>query len=107
MKGFVKAIFSGFPTVGLADILSDVMENQPDLSGLYHVSSEPINKFDLLNLIKRAYRSDTEIEPFEDFQIDRSLDSTEFRKATGFEPMKWDNMIEKMANDNSLYRPLN
>jgi dTDP-4-dehydrorhamnose reductase len=93
VKGFVKAIYSGFPTLILADILADIIINHPEIEGLYHISSEPINKFDLLQLIKEAYQARIEIEPFEDFEIDRSLDSTKFRQATGFKPPEWREMI--------------
>ncbi len=97
VKGFVNAIYSGFPTVVFANIIADLIENHAGLSGLYHVSSEPINKFDLLNLIKAEYDLDIEIERYEDFKIDRSLDSTLFRNATGFEPPTWSDMIKTMA----------
>jgi len=103
VKGFINAIYSGFPTVIMADILSDVIENHPKLCGLYHISSEPINKFELLQLINKAYSSRIDIEAFEDFKIDRSLDSTKFRKTTGFSPLGWREMVEQMAQDNSLY----
>ena len=103
VKGFVNAIFSGFPTVVLADIISNLIRNHPTLSGLYHVSSEPINKFDLLNLIKESYKIDLEIERFEDFRVDRSLDSTKFRNETGFTPAPWKQMIATMASDETPY----
>lgn len=103
VKGFTKAIYSGFPTIILSEIISDVIEKFPDLQGLYHVSSEPINKYDLLNLVKKAYGKNIEIIPFDDFVIDRSLDSTEFREATGFQPESWQKMIERMAADNFIY----
>ena len=103
VKGFKNAIFSGFPTVVLADIISNLIENFSEIQGLYHVSSEPISKFDLLNLIKQIYKVEIEIEPFEDFKIDRSLDSTKFRDITGFKPMDWQYMIRKMFEDNGLY----
>lgn len=103
VKGFVNAIYSGFPTVVLADILSNVIENYPKLSGLYHVSSEPINKYALLCSINEAYDAKIGIEPFEDFRIDRSLDSSRFREATGFQPPEWSEMIKAMAADNALY----
>ena len=103
VRGFANAIFSGFPTVVLADIISNLIRNHPTLSGLYHVSSEPINKFDLLNLIKESYKIDLEIERFEEFRIDRSLDSTKFRNATGFKPAPWSEMVSTMANDETPY----
>lgn len=103
VRGFANAIFSGFPTVFMAEILYDLIVNFKKLSGLYHVSSEPINKFDLLKLIKEAYNIDIEIERFEDFKIDRSLNSTKFRKETGFNPPDWKKLLEMMANDPTHY----
>ncbi len=103
VKGFKKAVFSGFPTQVLAEILADIIANQPNLRGLYHVSSEPINKFDLLELIKKNYGANIEIEQDENFTIDRSLDSTKFRTETDFQPQNWKKMIEIMANDETKY----
>jgi dTDP-4-dehydrorhamnose reductase len=103
VKGFTKAIYTGFPTVILASIISDLIENHKNLQGLYHVSSEPINKFDLLSLLKGFYKVPIEIEPFADFKIDRSLDSTKFRKKIGFIPLGWEEMIEIMAQDSTIY----
>ncbi len=103
VRGFANAIFSGFPTVFMAEILYDLIVNFKKLSGLYHISSEPINKFDLLKLIKEAYNIDIEIERFEDFKIDRSLDSTKFRKETGFNPPDWKKLAAMMANDPTPY----
>jgi dTDP-4-dehydrorhamnose reductase len=104
VKGFVNAIYTGFPTIVIANIISNLIENHPDLCGLYHVSSEPINKLNLLRLINEAYQAKIEIEPFEDFIIDRSLNSQKFKEATGFEPTNWIEMIKKMAADNAIYQ---
>lgn len=104
VKGYVNAIYSGFPTVVFADIITDLIENHPDISGLYQVSSEPINKYELLKLVRNAYHTDIEIEPFEDFKIDRSLNSERFRNAVSFKPLEWDKMIELMAADNAIYK---
>lgn len=103
VKGFKKAVFSGFPTFVLADILADIIEKFEDLNGLYHISSEPINKFDLLNIIKDKFGANIEIEAEEDFVINRSLNSSKFRKVTGFAPKSWNEMIEIMAEDNTNY----
>ena len=103
VNGFANAIFSGFPTIVLADIITTLIKDHPSLSGLYHVSSEPINKFDLLNLIKTSYNIDLDITRFKDFRIDRSLDSTKFRRTTGFTPKPWSEMIAEMADDTTPY----
>lgn len=99
IRGYRNAIFSGFPTVILAEIVSDLIAKKNRLEGLYHLSSKPINKFELLTIIKEIFGVKIEIEVFDDFRIDRSLNSDKFRKATGFEPLDWNQMIEKMAID--------
>lgn len=104
VKGFANAIYSGFPTVVLADIIRSLIFEHPELSGLFHVSSDPINKYDLLRLLNKAYGSNIEIERDEDFRINRSLDSTKFRNATGFVPASWEVMVEQMADDPTPYK---
>jgi dTDP-4-dehydrorhamnose reductase len=103
VKGFANAIYSGFPTIVLADIIRSLIFEHPKLSGLYHLSSDPINKYDLLKLLNKAYGANIEIERDEDFKIDRSLDSTKFKDLTGFMPASWEVMIEQMANDPTPY----
>ena len=103
VNGYTQAIYSGFPTVVLADLLSQILTDHPSLSGLYHVSSEPISKFELLKLFKKHYSKNTQIEPFDEYVIDRSLDSTRFRNAINFRPESWDEMVAKMAADQTPY----
>jgi dTDP-4-dehydrorhamnose reductase len=100
VKGFTKAIFSGFPTNVLAEIIGDVVIPNQSLSGLYHVASEPISKYDLLNLIAEVYEKKIVINREEGFFSDRSLDSTKFRLATGFNPLHWKKLIDKMKKYN-------
>ena len=104
VKGYTNAIFSGFPTIVLAEIIEKIIVDFPDLSGLYQVSSQPINKYVLLELIRDAYRADIEIEPFDDFKIDRSLDASKFNAATNIEIPDWQTMIKRMAEDNAIYQ---
>ena len=103
VKGYRRAIYSGFPTVELADMIRRLVFEFSELDGLYHVSSEPINKYELLRLMNKHYGSNVSIEPSDELQIDRSLDSKRFRAATGFEPKTWDEMIERMAADPTPY----
>lgn len=103
VSGFVNAIYSGFPTVVFADIILDLLQREKRLNGLYHVSSDPINKFELLELVNREYGAGIKITPFEDFKMDRSLDSSRFRAATGYVPLSWPEMIKRMASDTTPY----
>ncbi|HMT09621.1 MAG TPA: SDR family oxidoreductase [Pyrinomonadaceae bacterium] len=103
VKGFTKAIYSGFPTVVFADIIGDLVANRPELSGLYQVASEPINKFELLKLVNEAYDANIEIVPEDDFTIDRSLNAAKFNELTGFRPAAWPELIAQMAADETDY----
>lgn len=106
VKGFTNAIYSGFPTIVLAEIIADLIIRYENLSGIYHVSSEPIDKYRLLCLIRDAYSLDIEIEPFDDFKIDRSLNSAKFREITGFKPDGWEALIKKMVDDSLPYEEI-
>lgn len=103
VKGFTKAIYSGFPTVVFADIIEHLITEWPELSGLFHVSSEPIDKYSLLRLINDAFHADITIEPSDDLVIDRSLSSKKFKDLTGFIPKPWPEMIAEMAADTTPY----
>ena len=103
VRGYSNGIFTGFPTLILAEIMAELVERGPRLSGVYHVSSEALSKYEILCLLKETYRVAIEIEPFEDFRIDLSLDSSRFRAATGFRPKPWSEMIRIMAEDATPY----
>lgn len=103
VRGYRQAIFTGFTTHALADIIGMTIEDFPELSGIYQVSSEPINKYELLIRLREAYQTDIQIEPYDEVQIDRSLDSTRFQQVTGYTPPTWKRMIEQMAADLSPY----
>jgi dTDP-4-dehydrorhamnose reductase len=103
VRGFTRAIFSGFTTRALARILGDIIERRPALHGLWHVASAPISKFDLLSLIKSVYDVNIAIEPDPTFVCDRSLNGDRFREATGFTPPSWPDMIRDMHDDSTPY----
>lgn len=96
VKGFKRAIFSGLPTVEIARIIRDFVIPLPELHGLYHVSAEPINKYDLLQLVAQVYGKTIEIVPDDKFTIDRSLDSSRFRNLTGYTPPSWPELVQVM-----------
>ncbi len=96
VRGYAKAVFSGFPTVELATIVRDHVLPNPELSGLYQVSAAPIDKLTLLRLVAAQYERDTVITPDESVIIDRSLDSTRFRGATGYTPPDWPELVRRM-----------
>lgn len=98
IQGFHRAIFSGLPALEIARVIHELVLPNPDLCGLYHLSVDPISKFDLLNLVADVYGKSIEIIPDDHLVIDRSLDSSRFRAATGFSPKPWAELIQAMYN---------
>jgi dTDP-4-dehydrorhamnose reductase len=95
-KGYARAVFSGLPTVVFAQIVRDVVIPRTELSGLYHVSAKPINKFELLKLIANVYGKNIEVISDSDLVIDRSLDAKLFELATGYIAPEWPELIQVM-----------
>jgi len=98
-RGFKKAIFSGFPTVELARVISAHILPNESLSGLYHVSSDPISKYELLKMVGERYDKRITIEPYDDFVLDRSMNSSRFRALTGYSPPTWPELVDSMYRD--------
>jgi dTDP-4-dehydrorhamnose reductase len=96
VNGYTQAIFSGLPTVVLARIIRNFVIPNRELTGLFHVSSDPISKYELLRLVAKQYAKKIDIIPDDSLVIDRSLDSSKFRSATGFIPMSWPELIKDM-----------
>lgn len=101
--GYAGAVFSGFTTVALAEILLDILSRHPALEGLYHVSADPIDKYTLLGLLNDAYGAGVAIARRDEPRIDRSLDSSRFRRAAGFTPAAWPAVVAAMAADPTPY----
>lgn len=96
VQGYTNAIFSGLPTNELAKIILDCIIQWPELHGLYHVSANPINKYDLLSLVANIYNKNIKITKLEEVQIDRSLSFKKFQQATGYQPQDWPALIKSM-----------
>ncbi|MBI2058251.1 MAG: SDR family oxidoreductase [Nitrospirae bacterium] len=103
VQGYTNVIFNGLTTLSLGRCIADLIEHHPRLSGVYHVSSDPISKHDLLCLLRRAYDLPIQIEPAHDIRVNRSLDSHRFQSATGFSSPSWAEMVETMASDSTPY----
>jgi len=95
-RGFTKAVFSGLPTVVLAQIIGDVIIPDSELHGMYHIASDPIAKFDLLKLVAGVYGKSIEIVPDDSLQIDRSLNAGRFRAATAYVAPQWPELVRVM-----------
>ncbi|MDQ2104724.1 dTDP-4-dehydrorhamnose reductase family protein [Azospirillum isscasi] len=96
VRGFTRAVFSGLTTDELTRVIASHVLPRPELRGVWHVSAAPIAKHDLLDIIRSVYGLSIEIDPDPSVVIDRSLDSSRFRAATGYTPPDWPAMIARM-----------
>lgn len=96
VNGYVNAIYSGFPTIELARVIDEFVIPNPELKGLYHVSSEPISKYELLTMLAEVYGKNIEIIPYEVLGENKSLDSSRFRQAAGYCPPPWKDLLREM-----------
>jgi len=99
IKGYTNAIYTGFTTQEFARVIDHLVVRYPEAHGLYHVSSEPISKYELLLMIREATGKQIEIVPDADFQSDRSLNSDRFRQEFGYTPPSWRAMAEELAQE--------
>ncbi len=98
ISGYRKAIYTGFTTMEMARIIERILTRHPDLSGLWQVASQPIDKYNLLSgLSARLGRDDIDIRPEDSFACDRSLVADRFTAATGYQAPGWDEMLDELA----------
>ena len=94
-NGFTKALWSGVTTTELAKVIMQAIEQ--DLKGLYHVTNgQPINKYELLQLIKETTGKNIEIHSVEGKKADKSFIDT--RKELHIEVSLYPEMIRKMVD---------
>ena len=98
VKGYKKAIFSGLTTIEISKVLQQIILNNFNLSGIYHLSANSISKYDLLKLVAKIYKKNIEILEDTEVKIDRSLDSSKFSAITGYNPPSWETLIKDLNN---------
>ena len=99
IKGYRNAIFSGFTTKELARVIQMLLERHGGASGLYHLSSSAISKYDLLVGLRDRLVRRIEIIADDSVRIDRSLDSSRFRAEFSYNPPSWEGMLDELAQD--------
>lgn len=112
LRGYTHAVYSGLPTATLSRTVRELVTGRPELRGMYHVASQPITKFDLLERLNRALGLGHRLVPDDSLRMDRSLDDTRFRTATGTAAPDWETLVRELVADldalpyRGLYRSL-
>ncbi len=101
--GYSHAIYSGLTTQALATTLSKLLLGNSHLTGLFHVSSQPISKLEIINKLNELLDLRITVTPNASVQINRSLDSKKFQATTGIFPQTWDQMLSDFCEDQKTY----
>ncbi len=99
VTGYRNAIFSGVTTQELARVIEMLLVDHPDAHGLYHLSSAPISKYELLCRLREILNLEITIKADDSNRCDRSLDSTRFRREFSYQPPDWSDMLHELASD--------
>ena len=98
--GFKNAIFSGLTTLEIAKILEKHIINKNVIKfGTFHISSKPINKYNLLKMISKIYKKDILIVPNYNIKCNRALNSSKFKKITGYNRKNWKEMLIELRKN--------
>jgi len=103
ISGYQNAIYSGLTTRALSDVVAQVIDQCPELIGLFQVASTPISKFDLLSKLNVRLRLGMTINRNTAFECDRTLDGSEFSKITGIQVPSWESMLSELCEDQAFY----
>ena len=96
--GYMNAKYSGLTTLELSKIINKYFLNFK-LTGLYHVSSNPISKYNLIKLIINEFGLKIKLLKNSSFKIDRSLNDKRFRKISGYKHKPWKKMIKELKDN--------
>ncbi len=99
VNGYVNAIYTGFPTIELINIIENYIIPNSTFSGLYNVSSPLISKFELLKMISKVYKKEIIINPLDEFKNNKSLNCDKFIKDFKFKQKPWSQMVLEMNAD--------
>lgn len=98
INGFSNVIYSGITTTLMSKIINKIIDDFPDLKGIYNISSAPISKYSLLKKINDIFDLNIKIESVKSNSSDKSLDSRRFYNKTEIEIPDWDFMLKELKN---------
>jgi dTDP-4-dehydrorhamnose reductase len=103
VNGYSHAIYSGLTTQALARTISKLLLGNSHLTSLFHVSSQPISKLEIINKLNELLDLQLTVTPDASVQINRSLNSEKFQNATSISPQTWDEMLSDLCQDQKTY----
>lgn len=99
VDGYTNVIFSGLPSVAIGYYLKEYLTKGNFKYGLYHLSADPISKYDLLTLINSRAGKKIKINPVNVPVLDRSLNSNLLRQEFSWMPSGWVQLVDEMFKE--------
>ena len=106
IKGFNKVIYSGITTTKMAEIVLKLIDQYPNLIGVYNISSKPISKFELLKLWNNLFDINANIEVDNIYTSNKNLISDNFYRTISMEQPDWVELSSQLNIDNVLHNNL-
>jgi dTDP-4-dehydrorhamnose reductase len=103
VEGYGHAIYSGLTSRELARLIRELLTANKGLTGMFHVSSQPISKLDIINKLNELLNLEVNVISDLKVQINRSLNSDKFRLATNLTVNNWDQMLSDFRKDQKNY----
>ncbi|NDF84089.1 MAG: SDR family oxidoreductase [Actinobacteria bacterium] len=101
--GYSHAIYSGLTTRELSRLIGGLMHTNFGVTGLFHVSSEPISKLEIINKLNELLDLQIVVTPDSSVKVNRSLNSEKFQALTSITPTSWDTMLAEFCQDQKIY----
>ncbi len=99
VNGFSKAFFSGLTSVELSKIIYKYFIIKKDFyNHIINIGGKKISKYDLLKIVKLVFNKKINVKNYSSFQIDRSLNSSKFKKLSKYRPPTWNYLIRELKN---------
>ena len=94
--GFTNSYFSGLTSFEIYNFINNYLFKKKNINGLFNLSSSKISKYELLKIIKSAYKKKIFIKKDGKFKINRTLNSQFIKKKLSYKNPSWPKMIKKM-----------
>ena len=101
--GYSNAIYSGLTTFSLSVVMNSLLTNGSSVSGLVHVASNPLSKYQLITELNSRLALGIDVKIDESVAINRSLRASDQLEQLGIKIPSWDQMLDDFCKDQTTY----
>ena len=101
--GYSNAIYSGLTTFSLSVVINSLLTVGSSISGLVHVASNPLNKYQLITELNNRLGLGIDVKIDQSVTINRSLRPSDQLKQLAIKIPSWDQMLDDFCEDQTTY----